>query len=158
MRRRISLTGLAIFIHPGSAAQVAIEALFAVVFYAVFENLNPFVDRIDAWLYRSGTWFIYLSMYLALLLKANTTDDDSTSQEVFAGLLIAATGSMVLVVIVQSVMSVVKAAPVTAVDAPIADRSSRAGLTIRTRDGNEIAMGWEEVYAKNAPRKSNSER
>ena len=96
--RRIALTGLAVFIYPGSTAQVAIEALLAIVFYSISEILSPFAESLDAWLYRSGTWVIYLSMYLALLLEMDTADEDSQSQDVFAGLLIAAHGGMILVV------------------------------------------------------------
>ena len=87
--RRIALTGLAVFIYPGSAAQVALEALFAVVINAIFEMQCPFINPLDKWLYRSGTWVIYLSMYLALLLKVDVSDDNSiiaaakTSSQVF---------------------------------------------------------------------------
>ena len=106
--RRIALTGLAVFIYPGSTAQVAIEALLAVVFYSIFEILSPFVEPLDAWLYRSGTCVIFLSMYLALLLKMDVADEDSHSQNVFAGLLIAAHVGMVLVVIANTLLSAMK--------------------------------------------------
>ena len=106
--RRIALTGLAVFIYPGSTAQVAIEALLAVGFYSISEILSPFVEPLDAWLYRSGTYVIFLSMFLALLLKMDVADEDSHSQNVFAGLLIAAHVGMVLVVIVNALMSVMK--------------------------------------------------
>ncbi|CAN0067276.1 unnamed protein product [Ascophyllum nodosum] len=106
--RRIALTGLAVFIYPESTAQVAIETLFAVVFSYISEILSPFAEPLDAWLYRSGTCVIFLSMYLALLLKMETADEESHSQDVFAGLLIAAHGAMVLVVIANALLSALK--------------------------------------------------
>ena len=106
--RRIALTGLAVFIYPGSTAQVAIEALLAIVFYSISEILSPFTESLDAWLYRSGTWVIYLSMYLALLLEMDTADEDNHSQDVFAGLLIAAHGGMILVVTANTLLSALK--------------------------------------------------
>ena len=106
--RRIALTGLVVFIYPGSTAQVAIEALLAFVFSSLSEIISPFAEPLDAWLYRSGTWVIFLSMYLALLLKVDAADEDSHSQDVFAGLLIAAHGGMVLVVIANALMSALK--------------------------------------------------
>ena len=106
--RRIALTGLAVFFYPGSTAQVAIEVLLAFVFSSLSEMMSPFAEPLDAWLYRSGTWVIYLSMYLALLLKMDTADEDSHSQDVFAGLLIAAHGGMVLVVIANALLSALK--------------------------------------------------
>ena len=106
--RRIALTGLAVFIYPGSTAQVAIEALLAFVFSSISEIISPFAKPLDAWLYRSGTWVIFLSMYLALLLKMDAAEEDSRSQDVFAGLLIAAHGGMILVVIANALMSALK--------------------------------------------------
>ena len=106
--RRIALTGLAVFIYPDSTAQVAVQALLAIVFYSISEILSPFAAPLDAWLYRSGTWVIYLSMYLALLLKMDTADEDSHSQNVFAGLLIAAHGGMISVVTANALLSALK--------------------------------------------------
>ena len=106
--RRIALTGLAVFISPGSTTQVAIQALLAVVFYSISEILSPFAEPLDAWLYRSGTWVIFLSMYLALLLKMDATDEESHSQSVSAGLLIAAHVGMVVVVIANAHLSAMK--------------------------------------------------
>ncbi|CAN0158848.1 unnamed protein product, partial [Ascophyllum nodosum] len=60
--RRITLTGLVVFIYPGSTAQVAIEALLAFVFSSLSEIISPFVEPLDAWLYRSRTWVIFLRM------------------------------------------------------------------------------------------------
>ena len=123
--RRITLTGLVVFIYPGSTAQVAIEALLAFVFSSLSEIISPFVEPLDAWLYRSGTWVIFLSMYLALLLKMDATDEDSHSQDVFAGLLIAAHGGMVLVVITNTIMSALKGfREVRAVEMPVMRQNS----------------------------------
>ena len=123
--RRIALTGLAVFIFPGSTAQVAIEALLAVVFSSISEILSPFAEPLDAWLYRFGTWVIFLSMYLALLLKVDATDEDSNSQDVFAGLLIAAHGGMVLVVIANALLSAIRGfREVRVIEMPVAVQSA----------------------------------
>ena len=106
--RRIALTGLTGFIYPGSTAQVAMEALLSVVFYSISEILSPFAEPVDAWLYRSGTWAIFLNMYLALLLKMDNADDGNHSQDVFAGLLIVAHVGMVLIVIANALLSALK--------------------------------------------------
>lgn len=104
--RRIVLTGLAAFIYPGSAAQVAVEVTLAALVAALFEWLAPFADTLGAWLYRSGTWVIFFSMYLALLLKVDASDEDSQSQESFSKVLIAANVAMFLMIFVQSGFSV----------------------------------------------------
>ena len=138
--RRIALTGLAVFIYPGSTAQVAIEALLAGVFYSISEILSPFAEPLDAWLYRSGTWVICLSMYLALLVKMDTADEDSRSQDVFAGLLIAAHGGMVLVVTTNAFLSALKGfREVRAIEIPvIAQNPSQNSVSAMNENGIEI--------------------
>ena len=106
--RRIALTGIVVFIYPGSIAQIAIEALLAFVFSSLSEIISPFAEPLDTWLYRSGTWVIFFSMYLALLLKMDAADENSHGQDVFAGLLITAHGGMVLVVIANAILSALK--------------------------------------------------
>ncbi|CAM9112289.1 unnamed protein product, partial [Sphacelaria rigidula] len=103
--RRIALTGLAVFLLPGSAAQVAIEVVLAAVFIALSEKLSPFADPLDAWLYRCGVWVVFFSMYLCLLLKVDASDEDSRSQVEFAKVLITAHVCMVLMVAFQAVLS-----------------------------------------------------
>ena len=139
--RRIALTGLVVFIYPGSTAQVAIEALLAFIFSSLSEIISPFAEPLDAWLYRSGTWVIFLSMYLAMLLNMDATDEDSHSQEVFAGLLIAAHGGMVLVVVANAFLSALKGfREVRAIEMPVMTQhpSQRSGST-STRE-NDIGI------------------
>ncbi|CAN0137547.1 unnamed protein product, partial [Scytosiphon promiscuus] len=45
--RRITLTGIAVFVIPGSSAQIAIVLLLAVVFLFISESLSPFSKSID---------------------------------------------------------------------------------------------------------------
>lgn len=143
--RRITLTGMGVFLYPGSAAQVALEVVLAAVFMVISEMLSPFVDPMDAWLYRSGTWIVFLSMYLALLLKLDASDEDSESQEVFAKLLIAANAGLVLAVVVQVVVSVRKGLSVSVRDLPVATQSSRQ-LSFAQMCDDEA-----EDYAKDDP-------
>ena len=72
--------------------QVAIEALLAIVFAYISDILSLFADSLDAWLYRSGTCVIFLSVYLAILLKIDAADENCPSENVFTGLLTAAHG------------------------------------------------------------------
>lgn len=137
--RRIALTGLAAFLWPDSAAQVAIEVVLAAIFMAVSDVLSPFADPFDGWLYRTGAWIIFFSMYLALLLKVDASDEDSQSQAAFAKVLIAAHVGMVLVVLVQAVLSV-RRGLVTMRDEPAANRSCRGSSFAQGRVGETGAV------------------
>lgn len=135
--RRIALTGLAAFLLPDSAAQVAIEVVLAALFMAVSDVLSPFVDPFDAWLYRIGGWTIFFSMYLALLLKVDVSDEDAQSQAVFAKVLIAAHAGMVMVIVVQAVLSVRKGL-IAAREKPVAnERLHRLSFAQACEDGEE---------------------
>lgn len=100
--RRIALTGVAVFVLPNSAAQIAIVLLLAVVFVFISESFSPFEHGNDMILYRWGNAIVLASMYTALLLKMNLSDEDSQSLSAFVGVLIAANVFMVITVIVQS--------------------------------------------------------
>ena len=50
--RRLFLTGVLIFIAPGSSTQVATACLFALGSLVGFELMRPHVDPANAWLYR----------------------------------------------------------------------------------------------------------
>ncbi|CAM9320875.1 unnamed protein product, partial [Sphacelaria rigidula] len=120
--RRIALTGLAVFLMPGSSAQVAIEVVLAAVFIGLSDTLSPFADPFDASLYRCGNWVVFFSMYLALLLKVDASDEDSRSQVVFAKVLIAANICMIVMVVVQAVL-ILKRDLVVMRDQPVANQS-----------------------------------
>ena len=82
--RRIALTGFAVFIIPDSSAQIAIVLLLAAVFMVVSEILAPFARPVEMWLYRAGHYVVFASMYLALLLRVDVSDERDQSQEVRA--------------------------------------------------------------------------
>ncbi|CBJ31472.1 conserved unknown protein [Ectocarpus siliculosus] len=102
--RRIALTGFAVFIYPDSSAQVAIVLLLAIVFMVVSEFLSPFARPVEMWLYRTGHYVVFASMYLALLLRVDVSDERNQSQEVFSGVLVIAHAAMLLVVVLQGLL------------------------------------------------------
>lgn len=100
--RRFALTGLSVFILPGSTAQVAVILFLTVSFGLIAEVLSPFRRKIHAWLYRGGTCTIFLTVYLALLMKADVSTEDDHSQDVFMYVLIVVHVVLVLCVILNS--------------------------------------------------------
>lgn len=102
--RRLTLTGIAVFVLPGSAAQIAIVLLLAVVFLFISESLSPFKEKIDMGLYRWGNGVVLGSMYVALLVKVDVSQEDTESLSAFAAVLIAANVFMVIAVVVQTAL------------------------------------------------------
>ena len=89
------------FIYPESSAQVAVVLLLATTFMVVSEILAPFERPIDMWLYRMGHYVVFASMFLALLLRVDVSNERQQSQEVFSGVIIIAHAVMLLVVVAQ---------------------------------------------------------
>lgn len=102
--RRVSLTSVVAFIEPNSTAQIAIMLLIGVA-YAVFaEVLSPFLSVWDKWIARAGHVIVFLSMYTALLLKANMAGELHDSRTVFAVLLVVLHVGLVIAVLAQAVV------------------------------------------------------
>ena len=104
--RRITLTGIAVFVLPNSSAQIAVVLLLAVVFLFVSESMSPFEKGVDMGLYRWGNGIILASMYVALLLKVDVSNEKSDTLSAFAAVLIAANICMIMTVAVQSALLV----------------------------------------------------
>ena len=107
--RRVLLTGIGVFIFPNSPAQVAIILLLAGVFAVVFEILDPYQDNRDTQLYRAGYIVVILSIYLALLLRVDVSDEHSPSQDVFSILLIMVHCMMIVAVVAEGLSYVSEA-------------------------------------------------
>lgn len=105
--RRFALTGLGVFIYPNSAAQVAILMLLAFGFSMLSEVLDPFETPIETWLYRSGSCVIFASMYAALLLKVDVSNENSQSQTAFSAVLILSHVVLFTTVFTQGVFALV---------------------------------------------------
>ncbi len=102
--RRVSLAGVVVFIYPNTAAQIAIPLLMAFTFAIVSEWLAPYASRWDSWLNRLGHAVVYVSMYDALLLKVDVSDENSGSQQVFEALIVAAHACLILAVLAETVV------------------------------------------------------
>ena len=100
--RRVLLTGAVVFIYPNTSAQIALTLVIAVFFGMVSEGLSPFASRWDTWISRMGHVVVYASMYVALLLKVDVSDERSGSQMVFEAVLVAAHLGMIHAVVVET--------------------------------------------------------
>ena len=105
--RRVSFTGIAVFVLPNSPAQIAFELLLAVFFTYVSESLSPFESMIDMCLYRWGNGVIFSSMYVALLLKVDVSQEGTEALSAYTGVLIAANVFMIVAVVIQSVLLII---------------------------------------------------
>ncbi|CAN0013701.1 unnamed protein product [Ectocarpus sp. 6 AP-2014] len=101
--RRILLTGVLVFISPNTAAQVAAACMFAFVSLLGFELLRPHLDPVDSWLYRLGCLCIFLSNFLALLIKVDSGVDGN--HDVFGAIMIGINMFLIMAVLLASWLS-----------------------------------------------------
>lgn len=74
------------------------------MFALVFEALAPYDSKWDAWISRSGHVVVLLSIFVALLLEQEDSEETSNnSHDLYGGVLLAINVSMVLAVAVQGV-------------------------------------------------------
>ena len=102
--RRILLAGVVVFIEPNTSAQVAVTLMMAFVFVVVSEALAPYASRWDAWLSRMGHAVVFVTMYVALLLKVDVSNERVGSQRVFEAILVGAHACMISVVVVETIV------------------------------------------------------
>ncbi len=102
--RRILLAGVAVFIYPNTAAQIAVTLMMAFFFVVASEVLAPYESNWDTWVSRMGHAVIFTSMYVALLLKVDVSDERTGSQKVFEAFLVTVHACMILVVVIETVV------------------------------------------------------
>ncbi|CAN0487696.1 unnamed protein product, partial [Scytosiphon promiscuus] len=94
--RRILLSSVVVFIYPNTSAQIAITILISFSFVVIFEAMSPYVSPWDRWISRLGQVVVFISMYIALLLKVDVSGERYSSQQAFEGILVAVHVFMVL--------------------------------------------------------------
>ncbi|CAN0561706.1 unnamed protein product, partial [Laminaria digitata] len=104
--RRIALTATASFVPPSTVAQIAVVLLVAAVLLFISESMSPFSSSVDMGLYRWGNGIILASMYVALLMKVDTSSEESSTLSAFGIVLIAANVFLVATVLIQSMLLV----------------------------------------------------
>lgn len=100
--RRVMLTGVIVFIYADSPLQIAVTLTMAALFAMTSEILDPYESQWDTWISRAGHTLVVTSVYLALLLKVDVSEEDSSSQKIFEIILVVAHSCMILAVVVES--------------------------------------------------------
>ena len=99
--RRILLTGVAMLSENDTAAKIAATLMIAVIFMVVVEVLAPYKSRLDVWVSRAGHGVVCTSMYFALLLKVNVSNERQDSQRAFEGILVTTHVGMIFAVLIE---------------------------------------------------------
>ncbi|CAM9304988.1 unnamed protein product [Ectocarpus sp. 6 AP-2014] len=102
--RRMSLTGVVVFIYPNTAAQVAVTLVIAFSFVVVSERFAPYVSKWDSCISLTGHIIVFMSMYVALLSKVDVSEERPVSQNMLGRTLVAAHACLVVAVVVETLV------------------------------------------------------
>lgn len=104
--RRILLTGVVVFIYPNTPSQIAVILVVAVFYLVVAESLAPYASKLDVWVSRAGHVIVFLSVYVALLLKVDLSNERAGSERVFEVILVCAHACMICAVLVEATVMI----------------------------------------------------
>ena len=104
--RRILLTSVVLVIDDEAAAKIAVTFMISLVFVFVSEGFAPYESRTDTWISRAGHAVTCFSIFFALLLEVDISQEDQASQRAFEGVLIAVHICMILAVIIEGGLAV----------------------------------------------------
>lgn len=99
--RRLVISVSSVFLIPDSVNNIAVILTLTGGFMFLSESLSPFENYLDMALYRWGNGVVLASMFVALLNKANASDDESLS--VFGWVLIIVNVAMIVAVVAEAV-------------------------------------------------------
>lgn len=104
--RRVMLTGVIVFIYPDTVAQIGTTFLIALVFFAASEALDPYEDAQDCWVSRFGHLIVLLSMFVALMLKVDVSDEPEVGEGTYDIVLTGANVCVLIAIAGESVASI----------------------------------------------------
>ena len=104
--------------------------------------MSPYVSPWDRWISRLGQVVVFISMYVALLLKVDVSGERYSSQQAFEGILVAVHVFMVLLVVIESVATLcyLKHDKVKDIEGPVPRGASASTLS----NSNERSERFEE--------------
>ena len=85
--RKLALTGLIIFVMPGSPSQLAVTCLIALVAIVLYGRMEPYLEGTDDTLQLLCQLQIFLLSFAGLLLRINVTSEMGSSEDLLGSVL-----------------------------------------------------------------------
>eukprot|EP00519_Triparma_laevis_P010158 CAMPEP_0182519262 /NCGR_PEP_ID=MMETSP1321-20130603/45006_1 /TAXON_ID=91990 /ORGANISM="Bolidomonas sp., Strain RCC1657" /LENGTH=877 /DNA_ID=CAMNT_0024727231 /DNA_START=138 /DNA_END=2771 /DNA_ORIENTATION=+ len=78
--RRLSMTGMLVFVDPGSPTQIVIAILNSVISIVMYSHLLPFEKNSDDNLAVVSSWSIFFTLFGAFMVRTNVDNHENTIQ------------------------------------------------------------------------------
>ena len=86
--RRLSMTGLLVFVSPGTSAQIVTALLLCIVGIEMYSLFEPFATLEDQALAKVSSWAIFATLFGALLVKLEAFEEKGAGKDVLGVVLI----------------------------------------------------------------------
>jgi hypothetical protein len=101
--RRLLLTGVVVFIYPNTAAQASVACLISVLSLAAAMQCHPYAGAADSLNYVTGCAVVFLTIFLSLLVKFDSSVAERGSANILSGVLILMNVAIICIAVVQMV-------------------------------------------------------
>lgn len=103
--RRVTLTGIVVFMFPGRVVQIVIMLPLALAFFAVSETLDPYSAPFNRWMARLGHMTVIVSIFVALLLDFESSTETVSEEHFLSSLLVIGNVVMAIGVLGETVLT-----------------------------------------------------
>ncbi|GMH76479.1 hypothetical protein TrLO_g8185 [Triparma laevis f. longispina] len=88
--RRLSMTGMLVFVDPGSPTQIVVAILNSIISIVMYSHIKPFQRPSDDSLAIVSSWSIFFTLFGAFMVKTDVDDQENyNDNDIFGYLLIA---------------------------------------------------------------------
>jgi len=87
--RKLLITGLVVFMMPGTPSQLAIGCLLAMASLIAYVHFQPYNDKSNGYLQLSCQIAIFVTLFAGLIIVANVAKEDGYNQSSFGGMIVA---------------------------------------------------------------------
>jgi len=106
--QKLLLTGLLIFIKPGTVSQLACGFVISIIFFIIHVRTNAYIEDVEDDLQFAAMFSITMTLFGAILLKTDTQDEDPYGSAVLTGILFGLNMGMIVMFFWQGFLVLTK--------------------------------------------------
>jgi hypothetical protein len=111
LTQKFLLTGVLIFIKPGTTSQIAFGFVISITFFVIHVRTNAYIEDTEDDLQFAALLSITMTLFGGILLKTNTQDEDPYGAAAMSGLLFAINIGVIVIFVYQGYLAFKKPPP-----------------------------------------------
>jgi Leucine-rich repeat (LRR) protein len=86
--RKVLITGMLIFVMPGTPSQFAFGILLSLFFMLFYTGCRPYCDKVNSWLQMICQVAVFMMLFAGLLIAAQISDEDGYDMDALEGMMV----------------------------------------------------------------------